>query len=153
MISRLLTVFFLLAVSLSAPLHAESKKSDTLIVVEKGWSIPTFSGSTVGVGYFRITNKGDTEDALISASSRRAGMVQIHENSSEKDMITMKSVKSVVIPAGETVSFAPGGLHLMLMQLKQPLVEGEKVDMTLTFEKAGVKKTTLHVISKDKLIR
>ena len=91
-------------------------------------------GSVTGA-FGTLTNKGDSDDALVSATCDLAGMVQIHETVDNGDGGgTMQPVDSIAIPAGETVKLEPGGYHVMLMGLKQELKAGDTVTITLTFE-------------------
>ena len=79
----------------------------------------------MGAGYLLITNNGTADDTLVSASSPVAGVTQIHEMKMEGDVMKMNEVPGgVVIPAGDWVILEPGGLHIMFMDLKEPLVEG-----------------------------
>lgn len=98
----------------------------------------TLPAAKVGGGYVSITNNGTEGDRLVSAASASAAKVGIHEMKMEGDQMKMGEKEGgVEIPAGQTVSLAPGGLHIMFMGLKAPFVEGETVPVTLTFEKAG----------------
>lgn len=98
----------------------------------------TLPNAPVGGGFLTIENTGTEADRLVSASSPVAAETQIHEMAMEGDVMKMRQLPDGLdIPAGETVVLAPGGFHLMFMGLKQPLVEGETVVVTLTFEKAG----------------
>lgn len=106
--------------------------------ISGGFSRATLPNAPVGGAYLTITNKGDEADRLVSAASPVAGVVQLHQMKMEGDLMKMNEVpEGVAIPAGETVALAPGGLHIMFMQLNQPLVEGTRIRLTLTFEKAG----------------
>ena len=92
----------------------------------------------MGAGYITITNKGTADDTLVSAASPVAGMTQIHEMKMEGDVMKMNEVEGgLVIPAGQSVMLAPGGFHIMFMDLKEQLVEGSTVPVTLTFATAG----------------
>jgi periplasmic copper chaperone A len=92
----------------------------------------------VGAGYLVGTNTGTADDRLVSVSSDVAGMAQLHTMKMEGDVMKMSELGvGVVIPAGGSVTFAPGGNHIMFMELKQPLVEGTTFPATLAFEKAG----------------
>jgi len=98
----------------------------------------TLPNAPVGGAYLTITNSGTADDRLVSASTPAAGMTQIHEMKMDGDVMKMNELPDgLVIPAGQSVALEPGGYHLMLMQLTGPLVEGTKVPVTLTFEKAG----------------
>ncbi len=125
--------------------HAQSSGS---ISIEKPFSQATPGGSKVGAGYMTITNKGTTADRLVSASSPAAGEVGIHKMTEQDGIMKMRKVDGgLPIEAGKTVSLAPDGYHLMLMQLKAPLKKGDKVPVTLTFEKAGKVDVTLDVLA------
>ena len=98
----------------------------------------TLPNAPVAGGFLTIENTGTESDRLISARSDIAGDTQIHEMAMEGDVMKMRQlVDGLEIPAGETVVLAPGGFHIMFMGLKQTLVEGETITVTLTFEKAG----------------
>lgn len=116
------------------------------IELSGGFMRATLPNAPVGGGYITITNKGAEPDRLVSATSPVAGEVQLHEMKMEGDVMKMTELPDgIPVPAGETVTLAPGGLHLMFMQLKAPLVEGKKVPVTLTFEKAGTVEVELDV--------
>ncbi len=87
--------------------------------------------------FMTIENKGKEADRLISASSPMAGIVEIHEMKMDGGMMQMREVKGLEVKPGETVELKPGGYHVMLMDLKQPLKEGESIPVTLRFEKSG----------------
>jgi len=125
--------------------HAQSSNS---IVIEKPFSRETPGGAKVGAGYMTITNKGNTADRLVSASSPAAGKVEIHEMTMQDGIMKMRELPGgLPIAAGKTAALAPGGYHLMLMELKAPLKMGDKVPVTLSFEKAGKVNVTLDVQS------
>ncbi|WP_179380561.1 copper chaperone PCu(A)C [Jannaschia marina] len=94
----------------------------------------------VAGGYITIENRGDADDTLVAAaiSEAIAGEVQLHTMTMNDGVMEMSQVEGgIPIPAGETVQLMPGGLHLMLMGLAQPLTAGESHEITLTFETAG----------------
>lgn len=80
----------------------------------------------------------DTNAQLVGASSPVAGMVQVHMMKMQDGVMIMREMKSLPLPKGKTVELAPGGYHIMLMELKQPLKAGEHVPITLKV-KAGKK--------------
>lgn len=89
-------------------------------------------------GALKVTNAGETDDTLIYASSTIAGDTQIHEMAMEGDVMRMRELPDgLIISAGESITLQPGGFHLMFTNLNQPLVEGEAVSVTPTFERAG----------------
>lgn len=91
-----------------------------------------------GGGFVTITNHGDTDEMLTGATSPSAGMVELHQMVMENDIMKMGEVEGgLAIPAGETVTLAPGGYHLMFMQVTAPFAEGDTVTVTLHFEHQG----------------
>ena len=92
----------------------------------------------VAGGYLVIENKGTSPDRLVGGSTEAAATVQIHHMKMEGDMMKMRALpEGVEIPAGGTVELKPGGYHVMMMGLVQPLHEKACVEVILTFEKAG----------------
>ena len=125
---------------LVSPVVAMAHEVFTLASLEisGGFSPATLPNAPVGAGYITITNKGTTDDTLVSASSPVAGTTQIHSMKMEGDVMKMNEVEGgLVIPAGQSVMLAPGGFHIMFMDLKEQLVEGSTVPVTLTFATAG----------------
>ncbi|MEE1656566.1 DUF1775 domain-containing protein [Microvirga sp. CF3062] len=108
------------------------------LTLEQPWSRATPGGAKVGGGYVRITNTGTAPDRLTGGSLSLASKVEVHEMRLEGDVMRMKAVEGgLEIKPGATVELKPGGLHLMFVDLKEPLKEGQTVKGTLTFEKAG----------------
>ncbi len=107
--------------------------------IKHPWSRPTVPGAKVAAGYIVVKNNGTTPDRLIGATGAIAGKGEIHEMKVDGNgVMTMRQLADgVEIPAGGEVALAPGGLHIMFMQLNAPAVEGEKFKGSLTFEKAG----------------
>lgn len=118
------------------------------VVVTEGWSVPTFKNAKAGVAYVTITNNSTQDDVLLSASSPVADMVETHGHRMDGDIIRMHKLNEVPLPAGQAISFGPGKLHLMLMQLKQPLVKGQIFPVTLKFKHG--KPVTVDVVVKDR---
>jgi copper(I)-binding protein len=115
--------------------------------IEKPWARATVLGASVGGGFLTLMNQGAAPDRLIGASSPVAARTEIHEMAMEKDVMRMREVKGIDIPAHGKVELKPGGYHLMFQQLKAPLKQGEKVPVTLKFEKAGDVKVDLAIES------
>ena len=107
------------------------------LVISHPWSRPTAAGMPMGVAYLSITNNGKTEDVLIAVSSPAAARVEMHETTLSEGMARMRPLREIVIPPGKTVRIAPGGIHLMFVDLKAPLALGATVPLTLTFRVAG----------------
>jgi copper(I)-binding protein len=113
--------------------------------IEKPWARATPPGAAIGGGYLVIRNKGTAADRLVGVTSPASARVEIHEMTMEKDVMRMREVKGVDVPAKKSVELKPGGYHLMLIELKAPLKPGDKVPVTLRFEKAGDVKAELAV--------
>ncbi len=108
------------------------------IVIEDAWVRPSPMTAGNGAAYMVIRNTGSEDDALIAADSDIAGAVEIHETMMmEGDMMGMQPVESIPVPAGGSVTLEPGGYHIMLIDMREPLEAGQTVTLTLTFEKAG----------------
>jgi copper(I)-binding protein len=106
------------------------------IKVENAYTRATAPGQQVAGGFLKIENKGGA-DQLISASSPAAGEVQLHEMAMDGNVMKMRQVKDIPVPANGSVELKPGGLHLMFMNIKAPLAAGETVPVKLKFAKAG----------------
>ena len=144
-IARSLSYVALLACLFAAPAQAQEVKAGDL-VISQAWSRATPGGAKIAGGYLTIENKGTAPDRLISGAGDVAGKVEIHEMAMNNGVMTMRPLdKGLAIEPGKTVKLAPGGLHLMLMDLKNPLKQGDKVPLTLKFEKAGEVKLALDV--------
>jgi copper(I)-binding protein len=135
--NRFHAVCLALALALSAaPALAQEMKAGDL-TIEKPWARATPKGAEVGVGYLVIRNDGAAPDRLTGGSADFA-TVEIHEMAMEGGVMKMRELKDgLVIPAHGTVKLVPSGYHVMFTGLKSPLVKGETVKATLTFEHAG----------------
>jgi periplasmic copper chaperone A len=108
------------------------------LVITQAWTRATPGGAKIAGGYLTLENKGSAPDRLLGASGDNIGKVEVHEMAMNKGVMTMRPLdKGLTIEPGKTVKLAPGGYHLMLMDLKQPFKQGDKVPVTLEFEKAG----------------
>src|SRR5882724_13668542 len=144
-LSRIFAVVTLAATLFAAPACAQEVKAGDLVITQ-AWSRATPSGAKIAGGYLTIENKGAAPDRLISGSGDFAGKVEIHEMAMNNGVMTMRPLdKGLVIEPGKTVKLAPGGYHLMLMDLKGPLKQGDKVPLALEFEKAGKVNLSLDV--------
>lgn len=105
--------------------------------VTGAWARASQAGENSAV-YFVIDNRSPENDVLVGAACDAAMMTQVHQTSIDASgKASMNEQKSVPAAAFRQTSFEPGGLHVMLMDLKQPLAAGEMLPLTLTFEKAG----------------
>jgi len=135
---RLRTELLALVVAfLAVPAAAQDYRVGSLEIGHP-WTRATAPTAPTGGGFLTVTNKGATPDKLISAKSAAAETVQIHEMKMDGNVMRMREqAGGLEIPPGATVTLAPGHFHLMMMGLKGPLKQGEKVPVTLVFEKAG----------------
>jgi periplasmic copper chaperone A len=139
---RLLAALSLTALAFSA--HAHSFKLGELRIGHP-YARSTAPGQPAGGAYLSISNAGAAGDKLVSATADVAKSVELHEMKMEGDVMRMREVSAVDVPAGKAVELKPGGLHIMLMGLKAPLKEGEKFPLKLKFEKAGEVTVTVNV--------
>ena len=141
---RSLLVASLLLSSAAGAFAADVKAGDLLI--SRSWSRATPGGAKTGAGYLTIENKGSAPDRLVAVAGDIAGKIEVHEMAVNNGVMTMRPLEQgLTIEPGKTVTLAPGGYHLMMTDLKSPLKQGDKVPLTLEFEKAGKVAVTLDV--------
>ena len=140
------TLFVVLMAGLaSSPVRAEDVKAGDL-VISQAWSRATPNGAKVGTGYFTIENRGTAADKLVGVTGDVSPKIEVHEMSMSGGVMKMRPVDGgLTIDPGKTVKLAPSGYHLMIMDLKSPLKQGDKLPLTLQFEKAGKVAVTLDV--------
>ena len=124
------------ALVLAIPAYAQTAKLGSMEIVN-AYTRATVPGQQVAGGFMKIENTGSSADQLLSASSPVAGEVQLHEMAMEGNVMKMRQLKDIPVPAGGAVELKPGGLHLMFMNIKAPLAAGETVPVKLKFAKAG----------------
>jgi periplasmic copper chaperone A len=130
----------------AAPAVAQQTFQSGSLVIEAPGSRATPGGAKVGGGYMRIVNRGGEPDRLTGGTTAVAGGFEIHETSTVDGVARMRPVEGgLVIPPGGAVELKPGGLHVMLVDLKRPLKQGETIAGTLVFEKAGSVPVTYQV--------
>lgn len=107
------------------------------ISIELPWARELPPVAPNGAAYLRIENGGDTSVRIVSGYSPVAGRVEIHAHEMDAGVMKMRHLHSLDVPAQGSVAFEPGGLHLMLIGLKEPLVAGKEFPLTLVFEDGG----------------
>lgn len=105
--------------------------------VENAWARATPGSLKSGAAYLTIANGGSQPDRLLAAASPVAGHAALHTHAMDGGVARMRPLASLPLAPGERVTLAPGGRHIMLMQLSAPLKQGETFPLTLTFERAG----------------
>lgn len=129
----------ILAAAFCLPALAENSGMATVgdITIHDAWARASLGKTPNSAAYFRMETKGDEADRLIAASSDMAGTVGLHTHLMEDGVAKMRPVEAIEVAPGEPTVLEPGGLHLMLMGVKEKLVEGGSLPLTLVFEKAG----------------
>lgn len=113
------------------------------IDISGAWTRPSPAGDMTAMGgvnggaFMTIRNNDSQPDTLIGAESRAARVVEIHETTMTGDVMSMQQIQSLEVPAGNEVVLEPGSYHLMLIDLQQNLVPGDKIEITLIFQQAG----------------
>ena len=130
----LLAVILFLAFPAQAQLH-----------IEKPWVRATAPGAQVAGGYLVIRNQGAAADRLVSASSPAAAKVELHVHINDNGVMKMRQAAGYDVPAKGNFELKPGGAHLMFVDIKRTFKEGEKLPVTLKFEKAGELSAEFHV--------
>jgi copper(I)-binding protein len=114
------------------------------VSVENPWTRPTPPSAKLGAGYLTVVNAG-AADRLVGASSPAAARVEMHVTVRDGEIMRMREVKEFSLPAYGRLELKPAGAHLMFVQLKRPFKQGEKIPVTLNFERAGELKVELRV--------
>ena len=115
------------------------------ITVSDAWARPSPMMERAGAAYMVLQNNGATEDKLLSVESDVAKTIELHETKEMNGMMQMSPVPNIPVPANGKTELKPGGLHVMLIGLTRELKAGDKVQLTLNFEKAGKVPVTAEV--------
>ena len=133
-VGRRLCLIAGLGLVLSGAVRAQDRAG---LKIEGAWARASAGLARNGAAYMTIHNEGPVADRLIAASSPIAGTIELHAHLKDGDVMRMRPVVAVEIAPGEPAVLQPGGLHMMMLDLKAPLKDGESFPLTLTFEKAG----------------
>jgi copper(I)-binding protein len=117
------------------------------LTITNAWSRTTPPGVTVGVVYFSLRNGTGRSDRLLKLSTPAATKVEVHRTEVLDGIARMREVAVLHVEAGQTLAFEPGGMHIMLIGLRKPLVAGSAYDLDLLFEVAGPHKVKVAVRS------
>ena len=110
------------------------------------WTMPTVPGASVAAAYMQIKSAKPVK--LVKVESPLAGVTEIHLMDMQDGIMRMRAVDGVEVLPKQVVELKPGGYHVMLMMLKQPVNQGDKVPLTLTFEDATKKQSVMRVFAK-----
>ncbi len=129
--------------ALAAPGAAQAPQGS--IRVDGAWARSTPPGAKTAAAYLTVVNTGHEPDRLVGASTPVAGMADIHRTTDENGVMKMRPAGPLDVKPGTPVVLSPAGLHVMMMDLKSPLTDGQDVPLTLVFEKAGKVQVNVHV--------
>jgi copper(I)-binding protein len=124
--------------------HAQGATQKSL-TIEQPFARATAPAAKVAGAFMTIKNGGATPDRLLGAASPVAGVVELHEMTMDGNVMKMRAVPGIDVAAGGKAELKPGGYHVMLRDLKAPLVEGQSFPLTLRFEKAGTVEVKVQV--------
>lgn len=114
--------------------------SGNVVKISDAWVRTPNPAVSVTAGFMTLENPTDHPIALTGATTSAAGVVELHEMTMSDGKMSMRKVDRIEIPAGGRVSLAPGGLHLMLFDLKETMEDGDRVEFVLTFDDDTVAK-------------
>lgn len=141
---RLWMTCVLAAALIGGPAAARDYTVGTLTVAQP-WTRVTPGATRTGSAYLTVINRGQAADRLIGASTPIAERAELHTHQMDGAVMRMRPVDAIELRAGETAELKPGGLHVMLIGLKEPIRAGKPVPLTLRFEKAGAVDVELRV--------
>jgi periplasmic copper chaperone A len=136
---RIVAVLFAAAVmhlSLPALAHDESHKDQDIKVVD-AWAKASLAGTTNGAAFVTLSNQSGEADRIVGAETPIAAKAELHTHMMDNGVAKMRPVAAVDLAAGETATMEPGGLHVMLLGLTEPLTEGMSFPVTLILERSG----------------
>jgi periplasmic copper chaperone A len=144
---RCLAFGLLLASFCAGQVLAQQVKAGELLI-EDAWSRATPAGANVGAGYLVIKNSGTVADRLVGGTTDAARALEFHTMTVKDGMMTMEHIADgLLIQPGKSIVFTPGGYHIMFVDLRAPLKQGDKLQATLQFENAGKVEVTFRVQS------
>jgi copper(I)-binding protein len=127
----------------SAKVASSSAEQAQLVKVENAWVRPMVKGQTASGGFMVLTASQDL--TLVGFATPVAGSSELHEMAMDGTVMRMRAIDALKLPAGQAVTLRPGAHHLMLMDVKQPLKEGDEVALTLKLKSADGKELTQEV--------
>ena len=121
----------------TGPTPSQSQDAGPALTIKEPWSRATPGGAKVAAGYLVVENGGTVPDRLLGGSAEIAGAVEFHETVMADGVARMRPLADLEIKPGDRIAFKPGGYHIMFVDLKRPLREGERFQGALRFERAG----------------
>jgi copper(I)-binding protein len=133
-----------LAAAAALAFCATGAMAQTKVEIAEPWARATIGQSRNTAAYMKITNRGTEPDRLVRASTLAAAKAELHTTVRDGTVMRMREMTSVELKPGEAVTFAPGGMHVMLIDV-EPLRAGGTITLTLEFERAGKQDVTIPV--------
>jgi periplasmic copper chaperone A len=115
------------------------------ITIDHPFARATPPGAQSGGAFFVVENAGTASDRLLSAASPASGSVELHQMAMDGGVMRMRAMQAIDVPPGGRLELKPGGYHLMLLDLKQPLRAGDTFPLTLNFQNAGTIEVSVEV--------
>jgi len=115
------------------------------VSVEDAWARPVPAAGGNGAIFFQLVNTGNEADQLVGGETPAAGTVEVHQTKMEEGVMKMEHISGLEVPAKGEVVLKPGGYHVMLIDVNQPLAPGDTLPITLRFEKSGEMKMDVEV--------
>lgn len=140
MLARSRSVFLVSLFAAGAALAAEPA-----VEVSDAWARATPPGAANGAVFFTLHNRGAEADRLRQVSSPASKVAELHTHVMDGGVARMRQVPEIAVPAGGSTALKPGGLHVMLIGLQQPLRDGATIDLVLRFDRAGERKLRVPV--------
>jgi len=126
-----------------------SAQTEKEIEVESPWARVTPPGTRLAAGYMVLRNRSENPDRLMSVSSPLAARVETHITLKDGNILRMREIGGYDLPGRGRLELRPGAAHLMFVNIKQPFKEGDKIPVTLRFQRAGEIKAELQVLKTD----
>lgn len=146
-VNRLL-ILLSVTFALAAPAVAHDYMQGDIHIL-KPWSRPLPPVSANGAAYMTLMNKGSAPDRLVSVSTPMAMKAELHTHLMEGGVMKMRRLDGIDLVPGKPSLLKPGGLHVMMMGLKEPLVDGKSFPLTLNFERAGTVEVTVRIFEPE----
>lgn len=141
LLQRIASPLFLSAALWASAAHAQTAAAP--VVADNAWARASVTGQKATGAFMRLTASSATR--LVRAESAAAGVTEIHEMKMDGDVMKMRAIAGLDLPAGQAVELKPGGYHVMLMDLKQQMKGGDVVPITLVFEDEAKKRFTQEI--------
>lgn len=125
----------LISLMMMVAAYAEASAQDIRLI--DGYAYPPIGGGGVAVAYVTLENTSQQDRSIVSATSDTVSMIELHEHIQDGDVLKMRKVDSIMLPAGQRVEMKPGGLHLMLMGVTEPMNPGDELKAKLQLDEGS----------------